>query len=519
MLTRFARIQLAIFATLTLIALIVLGWYYLRLPALAGVGQYTLVVDLPVTGGLYASSNVTYRGATIGKVTDVSPTRTGVRATLRVADQYRIPAGVSANVHSVSAVGEQYVDLVADSDSGPFLSNGATITNVTVPAPIGPALDATDRALSALPQDKIPQLLDETSQAVGGLGPMLQRLVDATASVSRDFEAHLGDIDDVINRSAPVIDSQIDSATTIRQWSANLDTLSAQLADNDANVKSILVQAGPAANETTALLGGLRDSLPQLLANTAIVTDMLKRYNAGLEQLLVVLPQGAAIAQTVTSAFPGRGALDFNVAVNQPPPCLTGYGSASGWRSPADTSRQPLPTDIQYCKIPMDAPYAVRGARNYPCADVPGKRAATPAECRSDEPYRAAGTNPWYGDPNQMRNCPAPAARCDQPVQPGLVVPAPTVNTGLNPLPADQLPSPPGLRSDPLSPPSQGNVQCSGQQPNPCIYRPAAATAVFTPASGVVSGPNGVTYLLRQSGAADDGWKQMLSAAPAAASR
>ena len=52
--------------------------------------------------------------------------------------------------------------------------------------------------------------------------------------------------------------------------------------------------------------------------------------------------------------------------------------------------------------IPKDAPNAVRGARNYPCADVPGKRAATPRECRSEEPYVPLGTNPWYGDPNQI---------------------------------------------------------------------------------------------------------------------
>ena len=72
----------------------------------------------------------------------------------------------------------------------------------------------------------------------------------------------------------------------------------------------------------------------------------------------------------------------------------------------------------------------VRGARNYPCVDVPGKRAATPQECRSNEPYVPLGTNPWYGDPNQMRNCPAPGARCDQPVEPGRVIPAPSINNG-----------------------------------------------------------------------------------------
>ena len=92
------------------------------------------------------------------------------------------------------------------------------------------------------------------------------------------------------------------------------------------------------------------------------------------------------------------------------------------------------------------------------------------------------GTNPWYGDPNQIVNCPAPAARCDQPVKPGYVIPAPSVNNGMNPLPADQLPpggSPPPV-SDPLTPPGQGSVQCSGQQPNPCHVHSGTRTVRST---------------------------------------
>ena len=127
------------------------------------------------------------------------------------------------------------------------------------------------------------------------------------------------------------------------------------------------------------------------------------------------------------------------------------------------------------------------------------------------------GTNPWYGDPNQIVNCPAPAARCDQPVKPGYVIPAPSVNNGVNPLPADRLPpgGSPQPVSDPLTPPRQGTVQCSGQQPNPCIVhsgtRPAA---VYSPTSGEVVGPDGVKYSVSNSNnPGDDGWKEMLAPA------
>jgi phospholipid/cholesterol/gamma-HCH transport system substrate-binding protein len=512
MLTRRIKIQLAIFGTLTLIAVGVLVVHYLHMPTLMGVGQYTLKADLPASGGLYATANVTYRGITIGKVTDVEPTKKGVVATMRIADKYKIPIDASANVHSVSAVGEQYVDLVSEGNPRQYFADGQTITKSTVPAQIGPALDAANRGLAVLPKDKIAALLDETAQAVGGLGPSLQRLVDATQAFVGDFKTNISDVNDIIENSAPILDSQVDSGDTIERWAHNLNTLAAQTADQDQSLKSILSQAAPTTDQVNAVFSDVRESLPQTLANLAIVLDMLKRYHNNVEQVLVLLPQFGAFAQTVLSS--DTIVLDIGLGINQPPPCLTGFLPASEWRSPADTRPAPLPAGT-YCKIPQDtASNVVRGARNIPCVDVPGKRAATPRECRDNKPYVPLGTNPWYGDPNQILTCPAPAARCDQPVKPGEVIPAPSVDNGLNPAPADQVPGTPPPVSDPLQRPGSGTVQCNGQQPNPCVYTPNPPSATYSPQSGELIGPDGVKYSVENSThTGDDGWKEMLASA------
>jgi phospholipid/cholesterol/gamma-HCH transport system substrate-binding protein len=521
-LTRFIKIQLVLFTVLTVIALLVLGWYYLRLPSVAGLGTYDLHANLPRSGGLYATANVTYRGTQIGKVTEVSPTENGAEATLRIDNRYKIPIDSVPNVHSVSAIGEQYLDLVSTGNPGRYYQNGQTITQLgVVPSEIGPELDAANRGLAALPKEKIDQLLTETSQAVGGLGPALQRLVDSTTNIAQGFKDNLPQVDDIIAHSGPILDSQVNSGDNIERWSRNLNIIAAQSAEQDAALRSGLQQAAPTLDQTNELFSNVRDALPQTLANLSVVTDMLKRYHKGLEQTFVTLPQGAALTQAGT-LFDNLGQLHLALSINQPPPCLTGFLPASEWRSPADTSMAPLPIGT-YCKIPKDYQgNVVRGARNYPCVDVPGKRAATPRECRSSEPYVPLGTNPWYGDPNQVLSCPAPAARCDQGVNPGRgVIPAPTVNNGLNPLPADQLPPPSGASaptSDPLSPPGQGTVQCSGQQPNPCIYTPApgppGATAIYSPTTGEVVGPDGVRYnVSNSSNPGDDGWKEMLAPA------
>jgi phospholipid/cholesterol/gamma-HCH transport system substrate-binding protein len=514
MLTRFVRMQLIVFAVLTVTALVALGWYYLRIPSQLGVGQYRLVAELPASGGLYRTSNVTYRGIQIGRVTKVEPTKHGARATLSIDSRYKIPIDASANVHSVSAIGEQYLDLVSKGNPGKFFAPGQTITKGTVPSEIGPALDAANRGLSVLPKRKIASLLDETAQAVGGLGPSLQRLVDSTQSIVGDFQANISDVDDIIQNAAPILNSQVDSGDSIARWSHNLDVLTGQIAQNDQHVQSVLSKAAPTADQVNEVFSDVRESLPQTLANLEIVADILKRYNKGLEQLLVFLPEIAAAGQTLVASTPGSVLLSFNLSLNNPPPCLTGFLPASQWRSPADTSMAPLPTGT-YCKIPQDTPAnVVRGARNYPCVDVPGKRAATPRECRDNKPYVPLGTNPWYGDPNQLRNCPAPGARCDQPVDPGKVIPPPSINNGLNPLPADRLPAPPPPVNDPLQRPGSGTVQCNGQQPNPCIYTPASSMAIYVPSSGEVVSADGTKYTLEDShhvGA--DGWKDMLAPA------
>ena len=118
---------------------------------------------------------------------------------MSIDDRYKIPADATANVHSVSAIGEQYLDLVSTGNPGQYLSNGQTITDGTVPSEVGPALDAANRGLAVLPKEKIDSLLTETSKAVGGLGPGLQRLVDGTTNLAQGFQENLPQVNDIID--------------------------------------------------------------------------------------------------------------------------------------------------------------------------------------------------------------------------------------------------------------------------------------------------------------------------------
>ena len=149
--TRQILIQMAIFAVIATTALAIMVLVYMRLPALLGVGQYRVTLELPETGGLYPRGNVTYRGVEVGEVKSVQLTDTGVVAELSLNSEVKIPADLEAEVHSVSSVGEQFVQLLPRSGEGPALKNGDVIpmdrvaTDIrsnAVPA----AMKAADRA-------------------------------------------------------------------------------------------------------------------------------------------------------------------------------------------------------------------------------------------------------------------------------------------------------------------------------------------------------------------------------------
>jgi phospholipid/cholesterol/gamma-HCH transport system substrate-binding protein len=408
-LTRRILIQMAIFLLVAATALAVMVFGYMRLPELMGVGQYRVTLELPETGGLYTRGNVTYRGAQVGTVKSVHLTDSGVAAELSLDSNVKIPADVDAEVHSVSSVGEQFVQLLPRSGNGPMLKDGDVIPadRTTVPTDINEVLADTTRGLQAIPRENLRTVVDEAYVAVGGLGPELRRLVNGSTSLAIDARKNLDPLTTLIDQSKPVLDTQTETAGSIQAWASNLASITTQLQNQDAAVAGILDKGPGAADEVRALFDRVRPTLPIVLANLVSLGEVAVTYQPSLEQLLVLLPQGTAVTQAVgvhkrnTKQDYKGDALVFNVNLaiplvpapiplppqQLPPPCTTGFLPAQQQRVPTFEDYPDRPPGEVYCRVPQDAPFNVRGARNLPCETVPGKRAPTVKMCESNEYY------------------------------------------------------------------------------------------------------------------------------------
>jgi phospholipid/cholesterol/gamma-HCH transport system substrate-binding protein len=409
-LTKRLIIQLTIFAFVTVIAATIMIFGYIKLPNLLfGVGHYKVLLELPQAAGLYESGNVTYRGTEVGRVESVGLTDTGVQAVLSLNSDVAIPADLNAEVHSQSAVGEQYVTLLPRSADGPALKDGSVIPRdrTSVPPDINSLLDAANRGLKAIPNDNLKTAIDEGYTAVGGLGPEIHRFVKGSTALAIGARENLDPLTTLIDQSGPVLDSQSDTAESIGAWASHLKTITGELQQQDGAVEGVLQKAPAAADEVRALFDRVRPTLPVLLANLVSLGNVAIAYQPSIEQLLVLIPHGVATQQGMVianhntqQAYKGLY-LSFNLNLNLPPVCSTGYLPAQQRRPPALVDTPPVPQGDMYCRVPQDSPIDVRGARNYPCVTVPGKRAPTVKMCESDQSYVPLNDGfAWKGDPN-----------------------------------------------------------------------------------------------------------------------
>ena len=415
MIDKLTRVQLGIFAVITAITLSVMAVFYLRLPATFGIGTYGVSADFVAGGGLYKNANVTYRGVAVGRVESVGLNPSGVTAEMRLNSGTPIPSNVTATVKSVSAVGEQYIDLVPPSTAASTkLHNGSRIDrqNTRIGQDVADLLKRAETLVNSLGNTRLRELLHETFLAANGSGPELARLIESARLLVDEANANYPQVSQLIDQAGPFLQAQIRAGADIKSLSDGLARFTSEVRQADPQLRQTLATAPGATDEASTAFSGIRPSFPALAASLANLGRVGVIYHKSIEQLLVVFPALFAAITTAAGGAPqDEGAkLDFKLDLNDPPPCAVGFLPPPLMRTPADETLRELPRDM-YCKVAQNDPSTVRGARNYPCQEFPGKRAPTVqlaatrmATCRWPQPVAwPAGALRHTGDKRAER--------------------------------------------------------------------------------------------------------------------
>jgi phospholipid/cholesterol/gamma-HCH transport system substrate-binding protein len=371
MISHRTKLQLVVFALITMVGVAFVGARYARLDRLVLDDSYRVVAHFTDSGGIFEGAEVSYRGVTVGQVGDMLVTDDGVDVVLDIDDDSaRIPRDTEALVANRSAVGEQYVDLLPRTDGGPFLGEDSEIAQADTRTPIPPTrlLVDLDRLVNSVDRQDLRTVVSEMGRAFNGSGDDLGQIIDTSNSFIETANANLDMTTKLIVESNTVLRTQLDSASSIRSFSRDLALLSDTLVASDADLRRVVRNGSATANELRRFLEDNEVSLGQLINNLVTTGEVVVANLDGIEQVLVLYPYVVEGGYTVVAKDEQTGLYDAHfgmVLTSEPHVCTEGYESTDT-RAPQHRADRPMNMEAR-CTEPQ-AQSNARGAQNRPRA-------------------------------------------------------------------------------------------------------------------------------------------------------
>ncbi len=367
MLTLGTRLKNLAFLVIGVLVIGYIGIRYADLGRYVGLrGYYVVTMDLPETGGLFPGSDVTYRGVSVGRVGALDLTDTGVRARLHIDDSApKIPADLQAVVANLSAVGEEYVDLRPATSDGPYLADGDRIPSsaTQVPPPVTDLLTNVDNLAASVPLNSLRTVVDELGNAFAGHGEDLQRLLDTGGDLIQAADDADPQTRTLIFDGRTVLRTQAEEGSALLSFAHSARLLAGQLDSSDTDLRRLISAAPPAVTQFSGLLRDLDPSLSVMLANLLTTSDVALTRQAGIQELLVRLPQLTAAGATAINSSGAH--LGMALTFFSPLPCTRGYGGTT-YRNGLDTTPGPPLNTAASCTMPASSGVDVRGSANAP---------------------------------------------------------------------------------------------------------------------------------------------------------
>ncbi|MGZ4475156.1 MAG: MCE family protein [Nocardioides sp.] len=359
MITKRTRVQLAIFALITLVGVSFVGARYARLDRLVFDNSYRVVAHFAESGGIFQGAEVSYRGVSVGQVSDMRLTAKGVDVVLDIQNSGgRIPSNTRAVVADRSAVGEQYVELQPQTKAGPYLGDGSQIPEAMTQTPISTTklLTDLDSTVNSVNKKSMQTVVNELGKAFNNTGGDLGRLIDSSNSFITTANDNVDLTTRLLEESSTVLDTQIAKTSDIKSFSRDLSLFSTTLAGSDKDLRRVIENGSATANQLRTFLEQNKVDLGSLINNLVTTGEVTGAHINGTEMILVVYPYVVAGGYTVVDKDPKTGLYDahFGMILTQDPPvCHKGY-EGTNKRGPYDRGNRPMATNA-HCAEPQSA--------------------------------------------------------------------------------------------------------------------------------------------------------------------
>ncbi|MDP9116596.1 MAG: MCE family protein [Actinomycetota bacterium] len=357
-------IQLAIFGLVSLLILVYTVFGLLHYAPFST--PISMTVQLNDAGGLFNGSEVAYRGVAVGTVDSVDLQRDGVTAKLTINEGTQIPANSIAHVDDLSVAGEQYIDLVPTSTTGPIFKNGDIIpaSRTTTPISTPELLLSVEKLVKTINPADIGTITHELSTAFDNAGPQLRSLLDSGTTLVNELSASQKSTLDLLRNGQILLNTAANHAGDFATVADSLAKLSDTLKTSTPTIEKLIAQAPGMIKLFNDIIRDNGSTASILLGSLADFTGIAVANVPGLKALLVAVPEFGRLLPTVVRG----GVVNAGVLINyNEPTCAYGVPLTS----PLGT----VPSSLYRVSCPIsNAAILPRGAANAP---PPGGGAST----------------------------------------------------------------------------------------------------------------------------------------------
>jgi virulence factor Mce-like protein len=163
-------------------------------------------VELSTSRGLQPDSAVLYNGIAVGKVTTISAGAAGLRADLQIDPQAQIPADAQIRVANLSMVGEQYIEFSSTRATGPYIADGAELSDHVDPGVSVADMLTTMRGLTGqFDPDTLNELARTITEGWRGRDADLAVIGDFSARAARTIGTYRSEFAGVLDHAQQLL--------------------------------------------------------------------------------------------------------------------------------------------------------------------------------------------------------------------------------------------------------------------------------------------------------------------------
>ncbi|MFI6773211.1 MlaD family protein [Nocardia sp. NPDC050412] len=296
---------------LGLLLVLVLGLGYLLLGSLQldpFRSQYQVRIELAQSGGLLSGQDVTLRGVRVGRVRSVGVDGEKVVAVADIRSGVRIPRTGEVRVASLSAAGEQYLDFLPASESGPYLADGDVVAKerTSTPVTLATMLASMSGTLAQLDPARIEAIVRELG-ASSAAPEKLAAIVDGGMFLLSTLDSVLPQTVSLLHNSKAVLITLGDVAPGLQATAANLSQTMAGVGSMTGGYQTLVDNTPGALTAVDKIIADNSPTMVQLLGNLATTSQMAYVHVPALQEFFFPQQRTGSTLDAIISALHDGG--------------------------------------------------------------------------------------------------------------------------------------------------------------------------------------------------------------------